>query len=98
MHAPLDKLKLLKLQGPMRTTVGHKQADQHRRDRDAIAAQQQSDTRDKLVMRFLPFIWLEDQNLEPVTLMETVAERLWVTAQKERQRRKSIHRNMYEQD
>src|ERR1700686_4174980 len=36
------------------------------------------------------FIYLEDQNLEPVTLMERVAERLWIAANQEKQRRKSL--------
>lgn len=31
---------------------------------------------ERMILRFMPFIQLRDQNLEPVTLMETVAERL----------------------
>jgi hypothetical protein len=63
------------------------QCDQHRRDRNERAAQAQIDARYRLILRFAPFIWLEDQNLEPVTLMETVAARLLAEAEAEKIRR-----------
>jgi hypothetical protein len=72
------------------TVAGDCQCDQHNRDANERAAEAQMEARNRLVMRFLPFVYLEDQNLDPVTLMDRVAERLWIAANKEKQRRKSL--------
>jgi hypothetical protein len=72
------------------TEAGDSQCDQHLRSRNERLALEHIETRNSLVMHFLPFIWLQDQNLEPVALMETVAERLMMAADEERQRRKAL--------
>jgi hypothetical protein len=61
--------------------------DIHRRNENERRAQQQIDARNRLILRFTPFILLTDQNREPVDLMETVAKRLMDAARLERERR-----------
>lgn len=63
------------------------QCDQHRRDDNEKRAQERIDAHYRLVLRFIPFIWHEDQRLDPVEMMESVAGRLTYAAQEERERR-----------
>lgn len=84
-HEPINLLNVQQLH-----EYGLVQCDQHRRDRNAQREKELHDARIHLVLRFTPFIWLEDENLEPVTLMETVAVRLMEAAQEERERRKEL--------
>lgn len=64
-----------------------RQCDYHRRHEDERRAQAQIDARTRLILRFTSFIFLQDQNREPVDLMETVGKRLLEAAQLERERR-----------
>lgn len=89
IHAPPVNLHSMLL-APATTTVGDQQCDQHNRDANEVAAAEQIEARRRLVMRFLPFIWLEDQNLDTATLMETVALRLSDAANAERLRRRML--------
>jgi hypothetical protein len=70
------------------------QCDQHLRNANERAADEQIEARRRLVMRFLPFIWLEDQNLDTAALMKRVAVRLWVAARAERERRATLQSEM----
>ena len=68
------------------TVVGNTQADQHNRDKNEERAQEHIDARNRLVRRLLPFIYYDDRNLAPVTLLETIGQRLLDEAKAERQR------------
>ena len=72
------------------TAFGDAQCDQHNRNRNDEAAARMAGAHTKLVMKFSPFIRLSDEKLEPVKLMETVADRLWLAAKRERQRRADV--------
>jgi len=66
------------------------QCDIHRRSLNEQRAGEQINARNKLLYRFLPFVWLEDQNLPPIDLMETVGNRLLDAARRERENLKGI--------
>jgi len=70
------------------TESGAVQCDPHLREKNEQRGQEQIMARNRLVFRFLPFIWLQDERLEPVELMKTVALRLWRAAEAEENRRK----------
>jgi hypothetical protein len=69
------------------TALGVAQCDLHNRKKNDEATARMATAHTKLVMKFSPFIRLSDEKLEPVKLMETVADRLWLAAKRERQRR-----------
>jgi len=75
------------VEAPDFTMLGYAQADLHRRQANEERAEQNIKAHARLIMRFTPFILATDQNTEPVALMETVAKRLMIAAQEERQRR-----------
>ncbi len=54
--------------------------DQHRRDANEVEADRLIAARRKLLERFLPFVWLEDQNRPPAELLEVVAARMYEAA------------------
>lgn len=72
------------------TEDGVVQCDLHLRVENEKRAWEHIHARNKLLYRFLPFVWLQDQNLEPIELLETVAGRLLEAAQEERERRQSL--------
>lgn len=72
------------------TEVDDLQCDQHLRNRNERKAEEYIEARNRLILRFTPFIWLEDQNLDPVELMEMVADRLCQAANQERERRAAL--------
>lgn len=51
--------------------------DDHRRTANDVEADRLIAARRALLLRFLPFVRLEDQNLAPVELLKTVARRLY---------------------
>lgn len=54
--------------------------DDHRRTANDVEADRLIAARRTLLLRFLPFVLLEDQNREPADLLETVAKRLFEEA------------------
>jgi hypothetical protein len=76
------------------TESGHIQCDAHRRRANDERERQMEEAHQRLIMRFAPFIWPEDERIQdPVKLMETVAERLWTGAQNEKDRRARLEEN-----
>lgn len=61
----------------LQATVEVEPEDRHRRDANEVEADRLIQARRDLLLRFLPFVWLEDQNLPPAELLETVAARLY---------------------
>ena len=76
------------------TESGHIQCDAHRRRANDERERQMEEAHQRLIMRFAPFIWPEDERIQdPVQLMETVAERLWTGARNEKDRRVRLEEN-----
>jgi len=70
------------------TESGYQQCDSHRRRANEKREKEMEEAHRHLVMKFAPYIWPEDERIrDPVKLMETVAERLWTSAQNEKDRR-----------
>jgi hypothetical protein len=78
----------------LRTEAGYLQCDPHRRRANDERERQMEEAHQRLIMRFAPFIWPDDERIQdPVKLMETVAERLWTGAQNEKDRRTRLIEN-----
>lgn len=73
------------------------QADLHRRQHDDQVADELIKARNRLLAAFLPFVWYEDRNLDPVELMEQVANRLLLAAGVEKQRRFLLQVNRHDE-